>query len=125
MNTKLLGPNGKFIDMVKDGGDVKVDGGRKTDLHSVNHDDFSGKQRLADTNPGADKQSKTLHSKEPFTKGRLDGMEQPKGMGLQDGKISSNKSSNEPPRSFVTSREGHPVMRGPGSEGQSGGYSKM
>lgn len=122
MAVEFKGPNGSFVNMKKDGGDVKVGGMKSVKNESVNHDDFSGKQRLADTNPGADKQSKTLHSKEPFTKGRLDGMEQPKGMGLQDGKISQNESSNKPPRSFVTSREGHPVMRGPGAEGQSGKY---
>lgn len=115
MSVKFEGPNPNFTHMKKDGGDVKPGAGRDVTVHSVNHDDFSGKQRLADKNPGTGENSRTVHAKAPFTEGALSGMEQPK-MGEQDGKISQDKGLNEPPRAFKINREGHAVDRGSVSE---------
>lgn len=115
MAVKFEGPNPNFTNMKKDGGDVKPGDGKSVMVESVNHEDFSGRKRLADKNPGTGENSRTVHAKAPFTEGALSGMEQPK-MGEQDGKISSNVSMNEPPRAFKVNREGHAIDRGSVSE---------
>jgi hypothetical protein len=117
MTVEFKGPNPKFTDMKKDKGDVKVGSGRDVKLESVNHDDFAGKSRLADKNPGTGDQSRDVHGTNPFEKGKLTGMEQPK-MGLQDEKINGDKKLNEPPRAFKYSREGHAIENGSKMEGQ-------
>lgn len=115
MSVEFKGPNPNFTKMKKDGGDVKVDGAKKVKLESVNHQDFSGKQRLADTNPGSDRQSREVHGKNPATHGALTGMKQPK---MGDRSIGTETKSNEPPRGFVYNREGHKMETGSTSEGQ-------
>ena len=115
MGVEFKGPNPDFLKMKKDGGDVKPGSGKGVEVHSVNHDDFSGRQRLADKNPGTGENSRTVHAKTPFTEGALSGMEQPK-MGEQDGKIEGGKKINEPARGFKYNREGHKIDNGPISE---------
>ena len=124
MSVEFKGPNPNFTHMKKDGGDVKVDGMRGVKNESVNHEDYSGHQRKPDVNPGAGKQSREVHGKNPFTEGALSGMEQPK-MGKEDGRISKDKGTNEPPRAFKVNREGHAVDHGSTSEGAGYSYKKM
>lgn len=115
MPVEFKGPNPNFTKMKKDGGDVKVDGVKKVAVESVNHQDFGGKQRLADTNPGSDRQSREVHGTNPAEKGRLTGMKVPKLGGNRE--IGTEKTSNEPPRGFRYNREGHKIENSSLSEG--------
>lgn len=116
MATKLMGPNDNFVPKFHhDKGDVKVGSGPATKLESVNHEDFEGRQRIPDTNPGAGEQNHEVHGTNPAEKGRLSGMHQPK-IGGSDESVSKEKGLNTPPRAFKYSREGHAVDRGSISE---------
>lgn len=117
MSVKLMGPNDNFVPKVlKDGaGKLKVGAEKKTNFESVNHEDFSGKQRLADTNPGSNRQNQPQYGKNPAQKEMRDGKEIPMKKRTE---ISAEEESNKPPRGFVYSREGHKIDNGPSSEGQ-------
>ena len=104
---ELKGPNASFVGkMLKHGGDVKVGGEKKVELESVNHDDAMGRKKLADTNPGADKQNHEVHGEKPAELGKLSGIHQPK-IGGSDESVEKEIKLNRPPRAFKYSREGH------------------
>lgn len=116
MSVKFEGPNGNFVPkFFKDKGDVKVGSGPSTKLESVNHEDFEGRKRVPDTNPGAGEQNHDVHGTNPAEKGKLTGMFQPKTGGMKQS-VSGEKGLNTPPRAFKYSREGHAVNRGSISE---------
>ena len=107
MATKFMGPNDNFVPKFHhDKGDVKVGGGRDVKNESVNHDDFEGRKRLADKNPGTGEQNHEVHGTNPAEKGKLSGMFQPKTGGMKQS-VSGEMGVNKPPRAFKYTREGH------------------
>lgn len=98
MGVEFKGPNPKFQDMIKHGGDQKVGSGKSVLNESVNHDNFAGHKELADKNPGSDRQNKTVHKENPFGANARPGMEQPKIGGSRG--IGKEEGYNKPPRKF-------------------------
>jgi len=115
MTVEFKGPNGSFVGMKKDGGDVPFKATKSAKIETVNNENYAGDAAMPSRETGSDKNNHTVHGKQPAEHLKLSGIHQPQ-IGGAEGDVAKEEKLNKPFRAFKYSREGRAMDNGSNDE---------